>query len=102
MTFRVYAGGNSPRVSLFYEFFRMDLFDLTLASPAENLALDEALLDEAESSPLPLESLRLWESPQPLVVVGRNSHFEQEVRLAECRTRGVPASAACGGCAWAR
>ena len=28
----------------------MQLFDLTLATPAENLALDEALLDEAEAA----------------------------------------------------
>jgi len=51
----------------------MKLLDLTLPSPAENLALDEALLDAAEAGEMADEVLRFWESPQPLVVVGRSS-----------------------------
>ena len=34
----------------------MILFDLTLETPAENLALDEALLEEAEASRRTVES----------------------------------------------
>ncbi|MEX0978460.1 MAG: lipoate--protein ligase family protein [Pirellulales bacterium] len=68
----------------------MDLFDLTLASPQENLALDEALLDEAEESSKPRESLRLWEAAAPLVIVGRNSQLAAEVRLDACQKRGIP------------
>lgn len=68
----------------------MDLFDLTLASPQENLALDEALLDEAEESSRPRESLRLWEAAAPLVVVGRNSQLAAEVRLDACRQHNIP------------
>ena len=50
----------------------MKLLELTLPTPAENLALDEALLDAAEAGELPDEVLRLWEPSQPLVVVGRS------------------------------
>jgi lipoate-protein ligase A len=49
----------------------MKLLDLTLPTPAENLALDEALLDAAEAGELPDEVLRLWEFPQAVVVIGR-------------------------------
>ena len=48
----------------------MKLLDLTLDSPAENLALDEALLEQAEADG-PQEVLRLWEPESPLVVMGR-------------------------------
>lgn len=82
----------------------MQLLDLTLATPAENLALDEALLDWAESLPgeapasgeergQPRESgevLRLWEPAEPFVVIGRGSHIEQEVDVAACRRLEVP------------
>jgi lipoate---protein ligase len=78
----------------------MDLVDLTLATPAENLALDEALLDEAEAAPAARETLRLWESPEPVVVVGRNSEIALEVREDACRQRGVHVlRRASGGCA---
>ena len=43
--------------------------DLTLPSPAENLACDEALLDWCESGE-GVETLRFWESPVPFIVVG--------------------------------
>lgn len=68
----------------------MRYLDLTLATAAENLALDEALLEEAEVSPRPLETLRLWEPPTPMVVVGRSSRAAEEVHLDACRQRGIP------------
>lgn len=68
----------------------MRLLDLTLASPAENLALDEALLDEAEAAGAPCERLRLWEPSSPIVVVGRSSRIGVEVRQDRCRELGVP------------
>ena len=65
--------------------------DLTsFRPPAENLALDEALLDEAEASATPAETLRLWEPRRPMVVVGRSSQFHVEVRLDACRELGIP------------
>lgn len=68
----------------------MQLLDLTLPTPAENIALDEALLLYAEQSGEALEFLRLWEPPAPLVVVGRGSNLEKEVDLEACRRDGVP------------
>jgi lipoate-protein ligase A len=67
----------------------MRLLDLTLHSAEENLALDEALLDEAEQSEQPMEMLRLWESPEPVVVLGRGSQAAREVHLAGCRQRAI-------------
>jgi len=68
----------------------MLLLDLTLPDAAMNVALDEALLEEAESSAAPREVLRLWEPAEPLVVVGRSSRPEVETDLAACAQRGVP------------
>ena len=68
----------------------MHVLDLTLPSPAENLALDEALLDAAEAAELIGEVLRLWESPQPIVVVGRSSQIANEVHLDACQAAGIP------------
>jgi lipoate-protein ligase A len=67
----------------------MQRLELTLDTPAENIALDEALLDEAEARGPEAEYLRVWESRAPLVVLGRSSKAE-EVNLAACRERGMP------------
>lgn len=63
---------------------------LTLDTPAANLALDEALLDGAEAEGPDCEFLRLWESPLPLVVLGRSSRVEQEVNVRACRDLEIP------------
>jgi lipoate-protein ligase A len=68
----------------------MRYLDLTLRTPEENLALDEALLDEAEEAGAPSETLRLWEPDAAMVVVGRSSRVAEEVDLAACRASGVP------------
>jgi lipoate-protein ligase A len=68
----------------------MHLLDLTLTTPEENVALDEALLDDAEDSPQPKETLRLWESPQTFVVVGRSSRVDLEVDREACERLGIP------------
>lgn len=68
----------------------MWLLDLTLDSPAENLALDEALLDEAEAAAEPRETLRLWEPRHPMVVVGRSSRVSEEVHSQACAQLGIP------------
>jgi len=65
------------------------LLDLTLPSPVENLALDEALLEDIEeqdSTPI----LRLWESDRYFVVLGRSSHLNDDVDLAACKQDSVP------------
>ena len=66
----------------------MDFLDLTLPTAAESAALDEALLDEAEAGRRG-EVLRLWELPRPAVVIGRSSRLSEEVRIEECRRRGI-------------
>lgn len=68
----------------------MKLLELTLETPEENLALDEALLDVAETSEEAGEVLRLWESPGHVVVLGRSSDAQAEVNLDACRRRGIP------------
>jgi len=69
----------------------MKLLELTLPTPAENLALDEALLDEAEATNDTAGVLRIWESPQTMVVIGRSSKFSEEVDLPACQALGIPA-----------
>ncbi len=74
----------------------MKLLDLTLASPAENLACDEALLDQAENS-AGEEILRFWEPREHFVVVGYANKVATEVNLAACAARGVPVLRRCSG-----
>jgi lipoate-protein ligase A len=75
------------------------VLDLTLPSPAENLACDEALLDGAEAGET-FGVLRFWESPRPFVVLGYANKVAEEVNLAACREREVPILRRCsgGGC----
>jgi len=64
----------------------MKLLDLTLETPEENLALDEALLESVNDD----EVLRLWEPKQVMVVVGNSSQLADEVDLKLCSRSGVP------------
>lgn len=66
----------------------MRFLDLTLPTPEENLALDEALLSEAEHAGSP-EILRVWESPRPCVVLGYFCRLESDVNVAQCEADGV-------------
>jgi len=74
----------------------MKLLDLTLPSPAENLACDEALLDNAEAGDGG-EALRFWESSEFFIVVGYANKVATEVNLATCEARGVPVLRRCSG-----
>lgn len=73
----------------------MRCLDLTLDSPAANLALEEALLDACEEGGA--EVLRFWESPEYFVVVGYANKVETEVNVAACRERNVPILRRCSG-----
>jgi len=75
---------------------KMKYLDLTLPTPAENLACDEQLLDAAERGGGG-EVLRVWESPQPFVVVGYGNQTETEVNVAACGQRGIPILRRCSG-----
>lgn len=67
----------------------MRFLDLTLPSPEENLALDEALLLEAEAD-RGGEVMRLWEWPKPAVILGAGCRLADEVDEAACVAAGVP------------
>jgi|SRR5579883_907739 len=67
----------------------MQLLDLTLPSPVENLALDEALLIAAEEG-TGSEVLRFWELSTYAAVVGSGGSVAIDVNLAACEADGVP------------
>jgi len=67
----------------------VELLDLTLPTAAENLALDEALLEECEAGRTG-NLLRLWELPAYAAVLGSASVRAAEVRMAELQADGVP------------
>lgn len=72
------------------------LLELTLPTAAENVALDDALLqsvEESDAAPL----LRLWEPSNYAVVVGRANRIERNVDLDACRRDGVPIVRRCSG-----
>src|ERR1035438_3567117 len=74
----------------------MKLCDLTLPTPEENLACDEALLDLCEAGGSD-EVLRFWGSPQYFVVVGYANKAATEVNLPVCRELGIPVLRRCSG-----
>jgi lipoate-protein ligase A len=65
------------------------LLDLTLPSAVENLALDEALLDELDDTggdPV----LRFWESDRHFIVLGPSCRLTDDVHIETCGEDGVP------------
>ena len=64
------------------------MLDLTLPLPVENLALEEALLEELdEQGGAPV--LRFWESDHLFVVLGRGSRLADDVNLDVCKRDGI-------------
>jgi lipoate-protein ligase A len=62
--------------------------ELTLPTPEQNIACDEALLlgcEEREEA----EVLRLWESPQHFAVLGYSGKIAAEISLSACRRQRV-------------
>lgn len=74
----------------------MLLLERTLPTPAENLALDEALLNHAEAAP-GFAALRMYEAPAPFVVVGYGNAIPAEVNVAACDAAGIPVLRRCSG-----
>jgi lipoate-protein ligase A len=68
------------------------LFHHTFHTPEENLAADEALLEDAEASEPGAggEVLRLWESPRHFVTLGYTNKIEDEADTRTCAALGVP------------
>lgn len=77
----------------------MRLLEHSYDSPAENLALDEALLDEAEAG-RGEETLRFWTSPAYFVVLGLSQAVDEHVLRDACEEDSVPILRRCsaGGC----
>ena len=74
----------------------MKLCELTLPTPEENLACDEALLDLCEAGGSE-ELLRLWAPQQYFVALGYANKAETEVNLPFCRNRAIPVLRRCTG-----
>ncbi len=74
----------------------MKFLNLTLPAVAENLALDEALLESAdrcvedEPQVTPTEVLRIWEAQSTFIVVGRSSRVDVEVNRLAADELDVP------------
>ena len=75
----------------------MKILELTLDDPIANIALDEALLEEAELGQLGDEILRIWEPKSPIVVLGRSSEAKREANLKVCESRNIPVIRRCSG-----
>jgi lipoate-protein ligase A len=67
----------------------VDWCDITLPTPAENLALDEILLQRVDANPH-RAFLRTWEPSTEFVVVGRSNQVETEVNQPQCYAEGIP------------
>jgi lipoate---protein ligase len=72
------------------------LCDLTLGTPEENLACDEALLDLCEAGHAE-DILRFWEPAQYFVVLGYANKVAREVNLPFCRANAIPVLRRCSG-----
>jgi len=70
--------------------------DLTLPTPAANLAFDEALLDACEEQ-AGEEILRFWEPRDYFVVAGYSNHVALEVNEAACQREKVGVYRRCSG-----
>lgn len=68
----------------------------SLDTPADNLALDEALLAAAEAGQSP-PVLRLWQFPQTTAVLGRGSRVGDEINLPYCQQHQIPVLRRCSG-----
>ncbi len=63
--------------------------DVVVDTVEEQLALDEALLDEAHEGLTSATVVRTWMAREPVVVVGSSSRLDDEVDLAACRAAGA-------------
>lgn len=67
----------------------VDWLDVKLDSVEEQLALDEALLEEAHEGETTATVVRAWMACEPVVVVGSSSRVEEEVDLVACLEAGI-------------
>ena len=62
--------------------------DTGARSGAENMALDETLLELKASGKIP-PTIRFLQFSKPTVLVGHHQSVEEEVRLDYCRSHGI-------------
>lgn len=74
----------------------MKYIDLTLPTPEQNLACDEALLQWCEECSK-IEIIRFWEPRDYFAVLGYSSKTELEVDLPSCQSRRIPVLRRCSG-----
>ena len=74
----------------------MNRLDLTLVTPAEQLAADEAVLDACEAGESD-ESLLFWEPRETFVVVGYANKVATEVNVPACQAKGISIFRRCSG-----
>jgi lipoate-protein ligase A len=74
----------------------MNYCDITLPTPEENLACDEALLDFCEKD-VAIEVLRFWEPSQYFVVLGYANKTSYEVHETFCDFNAIPILRRCTG-----
>ena len=69
----------------------------TLSSPAENLALDEQLLQDVNRGEYSDGILRLWESTCHFIVLGLSKKVSEDVAVDACRADDIPIFRRCSG-----
>lgn len=74
----------------------MKYLDLTLGTPEENLATDEALLDLCEEEGQG-GLLRVWEPAEYFAVLGYANRFDDEIALSGETVQGIPVLRRCSG-----
>ena len=74
----------------------MKFLDLTLPTPQENLACDEALLDLAEAGQGG-EILRVWQPREHFLVLGYSNKARTEANLDQARHDAIPVLRRCTG-----
>ena len=75
----------------------MKYLDLTFADAAQNLACDEALLENLERARSGDELLRLWWPERYFVVLGHGNRWRDEVVATTCAADGIPVLRRCSG-----
>jgi lipoate-protein ligase A len=68
---------------------RMRLKDISFSSPEDNILYDEVLFALAEEGRI-AETLRLWESPSPFIVLGRTGKAQDDIHEDVVQARGIP------------
>ncbi|MGN6386540.1 MAG: lipoate--protein ligase family protein [Verrucomicrobiota bacterium] len=76
---------------------QMILASLPCSTPAEHLALDEALLDFGEAHPGHPGFMRFWEPTIPFVALGYSKVLRKEVHEDFCAAKQIPILRRCSG-----